>query len=101
MLNEYPQEFIDPVMKPSRCNYSSSDTIYQDTVIIPYVKGICEKFRRAGNRFNVRTVFKTKHTLCGILMETRLVRDAQWMKQCVFDIQCDCGKCYIGKQADL
>jgi hypothetical protein len=101
MLNEYPQEFIDSVMKPSRSNYPSSDTICQDTVIISYVKGICEKFRRIGNHFNVRTVFKTKHTLCGTLMETGPVKDAQWTKQCVFDIPCDCGRCYIRKQADL
>jgi hypothetical protein len=60
MLNEYPQEFADSVMKPSRSNRPSSDTIYHDTVIVPYVKGISEKFRRTGNRFNARTIFKTQ-----------------------------------------
>jgi hypothetical protein len=84
-------------MKLSRCNRPSSDTIYQDTVIIPYVKGVSEKFRRTGNHFYVRIIFKTKHTLRGTLMKTGPVRDAQQTKQCVYSIPCDCGSCYIGK----
>jgi hypothetical protein len=36
MLNEYPKEFTDSVIKPSIRNRPSSDTIYQCTVIIPY-----------------------------------------------------------------
>jgi hypothetical protein len=70
MLKEYPQEFVDSVMKPPRSNHPSSDTIYQGTVIIPYVKGISEKLRRVRNRINVRTIFKTKHVLRGTLMKT-------------------------------
>jgi hypothetical protein len=64
-------------------------TIYQGTVIIPYVMGTSEKFKHIGNCFNVRTIFKTKHTLHGTLMKTGLVRDAM--------IPCDCGRCYIGE----
>jgi predicted GIY-YIG superfamily endonuclease len=30
-------------------------------------------------------------------MKTGPVRDAQEMKQCVYNIPCDCGRCYIGK----
>jgi hypothetical protein len=37
MLNEYPQEFACSIMKPSRSNCPSSDTIYQGTVTIPHV----------------------------------------------------------------
>jgi hypothetical protein len=59
MLNEYPQEFVDSITKPSRSNSPSSDTVYQNTVIIPYVAGISEKFKCTGNRFSARTIFKT------------------------------------------
>jgi hypothetical protein len=62
MLNVYPKEFFDSVMKPSIRNCPSSDTAYQGTVVIPYAEGISEKFRRIGNRFNLRTIFKTKHS---------------------------------------
>jgi hypothetical protein len=44
MLNEYPQIFVDSIIKPLGSNHPSSDTIYQGTVIIPYVKGIFKKF---------------------------------------------------------
>jgi predicted GIY-YIG superfamily endonuclease len=30
-------------------------------------------------------------------MKTGPVRDAQQMKQCVYSITCDCGRCYIGE----
>jgi predicted GIY-YIG superfamily endonuclease len=84
-------------MKPSRSSRSSSGTIYQDMVIIPHVKGISEKLEYTGNRFNVRTTFKTKHTLRGTLMETEPARDAQQKQQSVYSITCDCGRYYIGE----
>jgi hypothetical protein len=45
------------------------------SVYIPYVKGVSEKFRRIGNRYSIRTIFKTKHTLRSSLMKTRPERD--------------------------
>jgi hypothetical protein len=69
MLDEYPQVFVYSIMKPSRINRPSSDAEYQVTVIIPHVKGICEKFRRIGNHFSARAIFKTKHKLRGALMK--------------------------------
>jgi hypothetical protein len=83
MLNEYQKELVDSVIKPSRSNRPSSYIIYHGTVTIPYVKGISEKFRRIANRFNVRTVFKTKRTLRGTLMKTGPARDAHQTKQMV------------------
>jgi hypothetical protein len=80
------------MMKPSRSNWPS-DKICQGTVIIPYVKCISKKFRCTGNHFNVRTIFKTKHTLHGTVMKTGPVRDAQQTK----NIPCDCGRCYISE----
>jgi hypothetical protein len=84
-------------MKPSARYRPSSDRVYQGTVVIPYVKGISEKFRHIGNRFDLRTIFKTKHTLRGTLMKTGPVRDAQQRKQCVYSIPCNCGGCYISE----
>jgi hypothetical protein len=63
----------------------SSDIIHR-LVVIPYVKGTSERFRHIGNRFHLRTIFKTNGP----------VRDAQQTKQCVYSIPCDCGRCYIG-----
>jgi hypothetical protein len=83
MLNEYPKESVDSIMKPWARNRTTSDTVYQGTVVIPYVQDISKKFRRIRNRFSLRTIFKTKHTLRGTLMKTRPVRDAQQTKQFV------------------
>jgi hypothetical protein len=91
MLNEYPKESVDSVMKSSVRNRPTSDTV------VPYVKGISEKFRHIGNRFSLRTIFKTKHTLRGTMMKTRLVGVAQQTKQCVYSIPCDCDRYYIGE----
>jgi hypothetical protein len=84
-------------MKPLARNHPSSDTVYQDTVVIPYVEGTSEKFRRIGNRFHLRTIIKTKYTLRGVFMKTGPVRDTQRTKQCVYSIPRDCGRCYIGE----
>jgi hypothetical protein len=97
MLNEYPKEFVDSVMKPLVRNHPTSDTVYQGTVVIPYVKSISEKFRHIGNHFSLRTIFKTKHALRWTMMETGPDRDAQQTKQCVYSIPCDCDRCYIGE----
>jgi hypothetical protein len=90
-------EFNDSIMKPVRSNRSASDTIYHG-MVIPYVRGISAKFRHTGNRFNVRTIFKTKHTLRGTLMKTGTDKEAQeiW---CVYSIPLDCGICYIGEKS--
>jgi hypothetical protein len=83
LFRSHPKEFVDSAMKPSARNRPSSDRVYLGTVIIPHVKGISEKFGCIGNRFQLRTIFKTKHTLHGTLMTTGPVRDVQQTKQCV------------------
>jgi hypothetical protein len=79
MFSEYPQECVDFLMKPSRS--SLLDAIWQDTVIIPYIKDISKKFRHIANSFNVRTIFETKCTHFGTLTKTGPVRGAQQTNQ--------------------
>jgi hypothetical protein len=45
----------------------------------------------------VRTILKTTCTLRSTLLKNGLVRDAQQIKQCVYNIPCYCGRYYIGK----
>jgi hypothetical protein len=66
-------------------------------VYIPYVKGVSEKFKRIGNRYNIGTIFKTKHKLRNSLMKTRPERDPQQTARCVYSIPCECGRSYIGE----
>jgi hypothetical protein len=67
------------------------------SVVIPYVKGISEKFKRIGNRYNIRTIFKTNHTLRDTLMRTRPMSDPQLTAQCIYNIPCECGRSYVGE----
>jgi hypothetical protein len=42
ILNKYPQNFTDSIMKPGRSNHPS-DRLNHGTVIIPHIRGISEK----------------------------------------------------------
>jgi hypothetical protein len=66
-------------------------------VYIPYVKGVSEKFKRIGNRYNIRVIFKTKHTLRSSFMKTRPERDPLQTAQCIYSIPSECGRSYIGE----
>jgi hypothetical protein len=85
-LNGYPQGFIDSVIN----SYG-----------IPYVKGAAEMLRRVGNRYNIRMIFETKHTLRSSLKRTWPKRDQQQTAQRVHSIPCECGRNYIGETGRL
>jgi hypothetical protein len=67
------------------------------SMTIPYVKGISEKFKRIGNCYNIRTIFKTKHTLRETLMKTRPMSDSQLTAHCIYSSPCEYGRSYVGK----
>jgi hypothetical protein len=48
-------------------------------------------------RFTHITIFKSIPTLHGKLLKTGPVRNTQQTKQCVYNLPCDCGRCYIGE----
>jgi hypothetical protein len=66
-------------------------------VVIPYVKGISDKFKRIGNSYNIRTIFKNKYTLRNTLIGTRPMSDTQLRAQCIYNIPCECGRSYVGE----
>jgi hypothetical protein len=70
-LNEYPQGFIDSVINARDGSHPKKEDKPLGFVYIPYMKGVSEKFRRVGNRYNIRMIFKTKRTLRNSFMKTR------------------------------
>jgi hypothetical protein len=66
-------------------------------VVIPYVKGISEKFKRIGNRYNIKTIFKIKHILRDTLLIFGPLSDPQQTAHCIYSIPCECGRSYIGE----
>jgi hypothetical protein len=58
--NGYPKYFVDTTInKFGKKNYPSTQSKEACTVVIPYVKGISDKFKRIGNKYNIKTIFKT------------------------------------------
>jgi hypothetical protein len=70
-LNGYPQVFTDSVFNSKGSCRPNKEEKPLGSVYIRYLKGVSEKLKRIGNRYNIRKVFKTKHTLRGSLMKTR------------------------------
>jgi hypothetical protein len=95
--NGYPQGFIDSVINSKGSSRLNEEQKPLGSVYIPYVKGVSEKFKRIGNRYNIRKIFKTKHTLRSSLMKTRPERDPLQTAQCFYSIPCECGRSYIGE----
>jgi hypothetical protein len=62
------------------------------------MKGLSEKFTHIGNRYDIRTIFKTKHNLRSSIMKTRPERGLQQTAQCVYSTTCECGRNCTGER---
>jgi len=80
-------------MTPLSTGYFSADTILLGIFVISHVRGTSENFWQADNKFNIRTVFKTKCTLRGLLMTYALERACL-----IFSVHVACAM--LLKQAD-
>jgi hypothetical protein len=72
-----------------------------DSVCIPYVKGVSEKFKRIGNPYNIRTIFKTEHTLRSSLTKTRPERDPQQRHSASTAFLVNVAEATLAKQPDF
>jgi hypothetical protein len=97
-LNGFPPKLINTIINNTRGNNQLRNEVKPTgSVVIPSMKGISDKFKRIGNRYNIRTIFKTKHTLKNTLMRTRPMSDPQLTAHCIYNIPCKCGRSYVGK----
>jgi len=102
--NSYPPQFIENTI--NKIEHNNGHTTQQDatqqeqphsTMTIPYYPGLSETIRRLGNRYNIRTVFKTQNTLRSKLCITKPTNDTQNTKNIVYNIPCICGRSYTGE----
>jgi hypothetical protein len=96
-LKNYPHGFIESVINSKGSSHLNKEQKPLGSAYVPYVKGVSEKFIHIGNRYNIRTIFKTKHTLRGSLLKTRLEGDSLQTAQCIYNVPCECGRSYIGE----
>jgi hypothetical protein len=88
---------IDSVINSKGSSHLNKEEKPLGCMYIPHVKGVSEKFKYIKNRYNIRMIFKTKHTLRSSLIKTRPERDLQQMAQCICSTPCECGKSCIGE----
>jgi hypothetical protein len=95
-LSGYPQFFVNSFIhcKDRGCPNKGEKPLGSEYHIC---EGVSEKCIRTGNCYDIRMIFKTKHTLRSSLMKTRLERDPNQTAQCIYSIPCECGRSYIGK----
>jgi hypothetical protein len=60
-------------------------------------KGVSEKIKRIAERYKIKTIFQTKHTLKSMFVKTNTIREPQHTKHCIYSIPCECGRSYIGE----
>lgn len=95
-LNAYPIGFITQIMKlPSRSIRLKNEVQPLGIMSIPYIRGFSEKFKRISNRYNIKTVFKTWHSLRNSLMRTRPIGSTQETANCICNIHYECDRSYI------
>ena len=96
--NGYPSSTIDLIQKQQQ-QVKVHTEIKQPivTTVIPYIKGIADKLRRIGNKYNVRTAFKSTETLREKLTKTKPFNETQSTMNCIYKIPCECERVYIGE----
>ena len=67
------------------------------TITIPYIPNVSEKVRRIAREYNIRTAFKTNNTLRSHLTKTKPQCDPKETKNCIYCLDCQCGRQYIGE----
>jgi hypothetical protein len=70
-MKGYPCGFIDSVINWKSGSLLSKEVKPLVSVYIPHVKGVSEKCKCIRNLYNVRVIFRTKHTLRSSVMKTR------------------------------
>jgi hypothetical protein len=94
-LNGFPQNSSTQSSIIPGKNQLRNDVKPIGSVVIPYVKGISDKFKRNGNLYNIRTIFKTKYTIRNPLMRTRHISVLHLTAHFIYNIPSECGRSYV------
>jgi hypothetical protein len=90
--NAYPGKLVDSLFNREHRNrkkMGDTENKLGCEICIPYIRGLSEKFKRIGEKFNIKTVFKSKYTLGNFLRKTKPNIDTMDKSQCVYRIPCE------------
>jgi hypothetical protein len=79
------KDSLTPFNKSKGSSRPNKDKKILGSVYIPNVKGVTEKFKRAGN---LKTILKTEHTPMSALRNSRLEGDPKEEAQCIYSNPC-------------
>jgi hypothetical protein len=96
-LSGYPKGFIDSVISSKGSRLLNEEEKSLAFVYVPHVKGVSQKLKRIGNRYNIRKIFESNLILKSSLMKIRPEKDPQQTTLCVYKFPCEYCRSYIGE----
>ncbi|XP_074026671.1 uncharacterized protein [Leptinotarsa decemlineata] len=66
-------------------------------LVLAYIRGLSERIRKIGSRYNIITCFRSGNTIRSSLAKTRPPNTDCDSKNCIYRIPCKCGESYIGE----
>jgi hypothetical protein len=87
---------IDSFINLKVSSHPSKEEKPLGSVYFLYMKSVSEEVKRVGNRYNVRTIFRTKHTLRSSYMKPDRT-EIRIRCHSVYSIPRECGRSYIGE----
>jgi hypothetical protein len=94
--NGYPDTVFNEINRRSQHKKEGEKKEFRDLVVIPYVSGLSEAIRRAGDAVGIKTVFSAGDTLKKKLTHVKH-KSTNREKEGIYKIPCECGAKYIGK----
>ncbi|XP_063216176.1 uncharacterized protein LOC134527430 [Bacillus rossius redtenbacheri] len=97
IANGYPANTIKQHMKSNKTLKPTETDKPAGTLVIPYVQGLSEKIRHLGNKYGLKTAFRSKSTIKSIVTKVKPATEKLQTHNCVYQIPCECGHVYIGE----
>ncbi|XP_074030332.1 uncharacterized protein [Leptinotarsa decemlineata] len=94
--NGYSKAMIEKTLAKRQQEPRKEEKPSQPVLALPYIRGLSERIRRIGSKYNIRTCFRSGNTIRSSLTKTRPPNADCDSKNCIYRIPCECGKSYIG-----
>ena len=99
--NGYPGAFIQSARHPPQ-REDPQDPLPGEgdrppLVVLPYTAGVSENIRRVCQKFGMKVVFRSSHSLRSMLTKVKDAVPMEKQANVVYRIPCSCGKSYIGE----
>ena len=99
--NGYPGAFIrsycQPLQQEGPQEPSSEEGEQPPLAVLPYTAGVSENVKRVCQKFGMKVVFRSSHSLRSMLTKVKDALPMEKQANIVYRIPCSCGKAYIGE----